>query len=332
MPSERGSDLETLIRDVLTGQADRAPHRATVLAGVRWSRAHRGNRRLAMVAAGVTVVLAAIGIPLGLHLTSRPAAPVPPANVRIGRQPPDIPLPYRVDWLPPGYVVALRSAEPGGDHVQRWEPADHSGPYIEVDDYARPPHTPRPPGAHFVVIGGFDCWYVTTQQQVMLVYEAGGHSFHVTVAGVVDQVDVAEDVARQTQAMNLTKPDTVPQMLTFGELPTGFQAAYLTVQGTSPTSWTVTRTADGPSDGDVAAALSTTQPSVTHQQSVRVRGRPGWFGPLTDDPIMVAVVVRLDGGWLTVHAKQDSLTVVQLTAIADGVGVYPDTNLSWLGD
>src|SRR5712664_3570904 len=128
MPSE--SDTESLIRAVLAEQANRAPHRATVLAGLRWRR--RPHRGMAVALAGVAVALVAICVPLGLHLADIAAASQVP--------PPDLMLRNQVTWLPAGFVATERTAplDSQGSETQTWR---LNGSAVSLDDFTSTDNT-----------------------------------------------------------------------------------------------------------------------------------------------------------------------------------------------
>ena len=353
------SDLETLIREVLTEQAERAPHRTAVLAGMRWG-TRRPYRRLAMVAAGVAVVLAAIGIPVGLHLTSHPQQPAIPPSPVLAARPADIPIPYRVTWVPAGYVASMRAGSPPtvptGMLLQYWEPRgddrattdpSSSSPYIDFR-YSRLASNAglgQAQGAQDVSVNGATgkLTHDTSSRandgkaldKAYLWWEPStGIALSVTVVNVPDPIDVAIRVARSVVSGGVG----IPQALTFGDLPANYYVDYLQIDGTSPTDFTVTRIAleHGSGLSHYTATWSTSEPSLTHQTAVTVRGKPGWFGQLPLEPTEWGVAVKLDAGhWLAVWSQPPDgspvATPAAVVPIANGMSIYPDGSLDWLG-
>lgn len=350
------SDLETLIREVLTEQASRAPHRATVLAGMRWG-TRRPYRRLVMVATGVAVALAVIGIPVGLHLTSHPRPATPPPPV-LANRPTDIPIPYRVTWVPSGYVASMRAGSPPavrtGMMLQYWEPrgvdratTDPSGssPYIDFRYSRLSSDAGLGQGARDISVNGatgkltHDTSGRADDGRVLdkayLWWEpSAGVALSVTVVNVPDPTDVATRVARSVVSGGVG----IPQALTFGDLPGNYYADYLQIDGTSATNFTVTRIAleHGGGLSHYIATWSTSEPSLTRQTAVTVRGRPGWFGQSPLEPTEWGVSVRLDPGhWLAVRVMAPDgspvATPAQVVPIANGMSMFPAGSFDWLG-
>jgi hypothetical protein len=339
------SDMETLIRTVLAEQADRAPHRATVLAGLRWAAARRPHRRLALAAAGVAVALAAIGVPIGLHLTTQPLM-AGTGQVLHVRQP-DIPLPYHPTYLPPGYVASLRVAQ-STDVSQMWEQTGHdrtaTGPhgsnsFIELDVFTSGDLAQRLAHGPSVDINGVR-GYVTSStgeaddgktimETLTTWVPKPGVTLELTTANFVNPQDVALRVARSVVAGDT---EVIAQPLSFGDLPAGYTADELLIHGTSPSKWTVTRNASSTDNRDpvIDATWSTTQPGLDSRLPVTVRGQQGWYGQLTAMPSYWGVVVALDGHWLTVSMSSGG-DMATLIGIANGIAVFPDVTFPWLG-
>ncbi|HEX4725748.1 MAG TPA: hypothetical protein VH333_24765 [Pseudonocardiaceae bacterium] len=340
------SDLETLIRVVLTEQAERAPHRATVLAGLRWARGRRPHRRLAVVAACVAVGLAAIGVPIGLHLTTQPLLA---GSQVLHVQQPDIPLPYRVTYLPAGYVASMRVAT-ATDLAQVWEPAGQgevggvphqSDSFVQLDifsaaagDLAQTLSASDAPKADISGVQGYvtddtsesDTGATLTGTTATWVPRRGV-TLELTVRDIPDSYDVALRVARSVVTGGI---DVIAQPVSFGDLPAGYSDE-LEIQGTSPSRWTVSRTATGANhDLAITAIWSTAEPGLDDRTTATVQGQQGWYGTPTASPATKGVVVALDGHWLTV-TMPPSTDLATLTRTANGVSVFPNVGFPWLG-
>jgi hypothetical protein len=312
--------METLIREVLTAQADRAPHRATVLAGLRWTRPRRSYRRFAMVAAGITVVLAMIGVPIGLHLTNGDvtAASQP---VLLAQQP-DIPLPYHVTWLPAGYVATMRGVDTK-TLTQRWAPKSvdrllfdgaTGTPYIQLD-YQRA----GGPGSGNVDVNGASGSLTDNGIAVGGASPATaelrwqprpGVLLMVSAVNVPNLTSVVLHVARSVVAGST---GVVPRPMTLGWLPSGSHVDAVIVHGTSPNAWGVTCVLDA------HARESIVSWATTKEGAYQI--------PL--DPPLRAVHASLDGGFLEVTSVD--LDPGLLKRIADGAVVFPHADLAWLG-
>jgi len=334
------SDVETLIREVLTAQADRAPHRATVLAGLRWGRTRRPHRRLAMAAAGVAVALAMIGVPIGLHPTGGPA---PAASQPVLKaQPPDFPLLFHATWLPAGYVMSMRGVQ-GSQLTERWEPrgsvqqetGTHIGnaniqsgsPFLQLD------YTPvdvqqvtgkggtQPVGQPTDINGqaGILNTNVSQENNVPGLHEATvtwaprpDALLVMTAVNVTDLTDVVVLVARSVVAGGT---DVIAQPLTFGWLPLGYRPDDLQIYGTSPADWVVTQLTTGTAGN---------HPWIIASCSLNRQGVPPQLDQKT------AVDIPTDGGWLTVSSP-GVLDTGSLKRIALGITVFPDVRFPWLG-
>ena len=343
------SDLETLIREVLTEQADGAPHRATVLAGLRWARGRRPHRRLAMVAAGVAVGLAVIGVPIGLQLTTQPLTAGTQQVLHV--QQPDIPLPYHVTWLPPGYVTSMRVATPT-DLGQTWEPAGHdraatdlhgSVPFIQLDifsdaagDLARTLGDTSDgvpvdvngaqaymsenvsAGDNGVMLTGITATWVPRQ----------GVTLELSVFNAPNETGMALQVARSVVPGGT---DVIAQPLSLGDLPSRYTDE-LEIHGTSASQWTVSRVATSTDHNDpaITAVWSTAEPRLDSRTAITVRGQQGWYGTPTAEPDAKAEIVALDGHWLMVSMSAGT-DMATLTRIANGVAVFPAVGFPWLG-
>lgn len=347
------SDLEDLIRDVLTEQAGRAPHRTAVLAGLRWG-TRRPYRRLVMVAAGVAVVLAAIGIPVGLQLTSqpRPQPAVPPPASVLGTAPADVALSYRVTWVPAGFVATTRAAGavgvPNRDMEQRWEPpgvdrdaTNPAGatPYVQFDYFQLVPAVRFGSNGQSVSVHGHAGHLRLDSGQVRVAWQLSDTiGLLVTAADVPDATDVA-----MRMADSVVPGDVVlPEALEFGDLPAGDRPRILETTGSSPTRWTVRAVASEQDFVRVTfiAYWSTTEPAVTHRTKVTVRGRPAWYG-MSADSTNSGVVVQLDPGhWLAVWqpvitptdgSSPDIAPPDDVVSVANGMSMFPGGSFDWLG-
>lgn len=334
------SDLEALIREVLTEQAGRAPHRATVLAGLRWGAHRRRYRRLTMAAAGVAAVLVAVGVPLGLHLT---AAPAPTAHPVLVTRPPDVPLTFRVTWLPAGYVATARSAQPHEHLSQRWEPAAGSSsgpaglaPYVEFDTLAGQGQVAGPSGTQPVDVDGTPGGLSTSgggagsPGTAAVTWRTSGTTFEVSAVNLPDSADVALHVAR---SVTPDHGDVIGQPLWFGALPSaGYETDDLRIRGTAPGDWLAERLAtkiDGPT---FVATWTATRPHFDHAVSVTVRGGVGWYGePAATSPNQQGVAVQIGQRWLLVTVSATAAMRDTLIGIVNGMSVEPDATMPWLG-
>jgi hypothetical protein len=116
--------IEDLVRDAQRRQADRAAPAERILSGLpaRIARARR-RRRIGLAAGGGLVavaVAAAIAVPSLVIKRAQPAVTPPPSVV-------DVPLNYRLTWVPEGFRASKRSyvadagALAGSTLIQRWE-------------------------------------------------------------------------------------------------------------------------------------------------------------------------------------------------------------------
>ena len=327
------SDTEALIREVLAAQADRAPHRATVLAGLRWTRQRRSYRRVAMVAAGITVVLAMIGVPLGLHLTTghvtAASQPVLPA------QQPDIPIPYHVTWLPAGFVSSARGAD-SRSVTQRWEPSGIDRQRDPNFDNIKMPLATTP----FIELGYERAGVLNSGNEATKVDINGAAGYldvplagnprsltweprpdvvlYVSAWNVPDLTSVVLRVARSVVAGST---DVVPQPMTLGWLPPGFyDAEAMVVHGTSPNDWVVIRALENDSSGPVVTVNIAWSSTKSGAYS---------YHPSPNDPRPSSMQTSLDGGFLTVSSF--GADPGQIQRIAANVVIFQHVDLAWLG-
>jgi hypothetical protein len=313
MPSE--SDTESLIRAVLVEQADRAPHRATVLAGLR--RRRRPHRGSAVVLVGVAVALVAICVPLGLHLVDVMAASRVP--------PPDLMLRDQVTWLPAGFVATERTVplDSQGNETQTWR---LNGSAISLNVY--PTTDNWTPNGTQVSINGRPGILFDYDHMTSVTWSSRPHErLEVTLYGVADQDNAALRVARSVRPGG----GKLAQPFVFGYLPPRDTDRSLTVSRSS-TGWTAQRSAGTPLGPQIMVTWSATPPTLTGATPVTVHGRPGWYLPSQrpdDDP---TIQVLLDGRWLVVDmALSGSSTEAELVRIANGITVYPTVAFPWLG-
>jgi hypothetical protein len=311
MPSE--SDTESLIRAVLAEQADRAPHRATVLAGLR--RRRRPHRGSAVVLVGVAVALIAICVPLGLHLADVMAASKVP--------PPDLMLRDQVTWLPAGFVATERTVPLDGQssEVQTWR---RNGSVVSLANYPNTDNTTS--SGTQLTINGRPGVLSEENHMTSVTWSSRPHELlEVTLYGVADQDNAALRVARSVRPGG----GKLAQPFVFGYLPPHDTDRSLTVSRSS-TGWTAQRTAGTPLGPQIMVTWPATPPTLTGATPVTVHGRPGWYLPsrLTSDP---TVQVLLDGRWLVVDmALSGSSTEAELVRIANGITVYPTAAFPWL--
>jgi hypothetical protein len=312
MPSE--SDTESLIRAVLAEQADRAPHRATVLAGLRWRR--RPQRGLAVVLVGVAVALVAICVPLGLHLADIMAASRVP--------PPDLMLRYQATWLPAGFVATERTVPLDSQHSegQTWR---LNGSFVGLDVYQTTGNT-TPSGTRVSINGRPGILSDEDHTTSVTWSNRPQEQLEVMVYGVADQDNAALRVARSVRPSG----GTLAQPFVFGYLPPGDTDLSLTVSRAA-TGWTAYRYAGTPLGLRIMATWPATPPTLTGATPVTVHGRPGWYLP-SGSGSDATVQVLLDGRWLVVDMlPSGSSDEAELMRIANGITVYPTVAFPWLG-
>jgi hypothetical protein len=345
MPTE--VPTEDLIRAALQAQAERAPHPGTVLEALRDNDFPRPPHRAALLvgAAAAVVVLAAVGIPLGLRLTDRPAAtPTAPAISTTApttgaTAEPGTPLRYRPGWLPAGYTEHSRSAGAAAEG-RMWASTTH--PQDEITLTYTPPVAEWADTAaviaaspHPATVNGHAGEFSEPPSQTdraRLVWMPDPHTvLVVAVQGGADPVSTAQHVADSVVPDGVS---AVADPIRLGQLPSGFTAdADFDVTGDSPTRWTA-ETGASPADQSAPGLVVRfgTVPGPTSGSPVTVQGRPGWFDPqylVEGSGHRPEVSVPLDGGWLEVSLVGG--TEAQLLQVADTVRLSPPGPQSWIG-
>jgi hypothetical protein len=121
------TDFDTLLRETLTGLADRAPSEA----GVRAALLRRRQRRAGLIAAAIAATLAVVAVPL-LRVGGEGGAPptrIPVAQARTWA------YPLTPSWLPDGITEQQRVAVDAGVEARLLTRTWHTGP---VDLETRP--------------------------------------------------------------------------------------------------------------------------------------------------------------------------------------------------
>jgi hypothetical protein len=351
VPAAIDDATEELVRAALNRQATRAPHPAAVRTALHAGRPARTRTPLVLAAAALAV-LAAVGVPLGLHLTARPAAPpaapTPAPVSTTAAPPPGTSMRYAPSFLPPGVVEEMRAAASDGTVSRTWQapgsPAGGPVPSVRllvtgptgayadvVQQIAQVPHRT----VHGVTAGVFADDDAEQRSRLVWLPEPGT-VINLTVTGMPNSMDLVQRIA---DSISPDSAHTVATPLLVAPLP-GLPDTSLTVHGDSPRTWVADWNAQNNADTSknpgaitVSYGPGVAAPPTSGGSPVRVDGQPGEYFPVPaghqEVPGTAMVAVKLNGYWLEVSSLQPGQSA--LLRAAGAVRVHAVPTPSWLG-
>jgi hypothetical protein len=344
---------EELIRETLASQADRAVAGTEVLAGLdpAVSARKRRNRTLGMVAVAAAVV-AAVAVPVGLHLGRSPDTP-PAAG-------PWVRTPYQVGWVPSGYLADERSASlDGSRYSQMWAQGQFNSVSFAAETTAKEPSCGS--DTEQVSINGLPGQVGMCTTGTLVGQDSGREiwtlqvrwspepGWHLTVGMTQEQNPDAianrDTVLRMARSVVRDPSARLDVALTVLHVPTGvtFNRAIEVYQSPlTPGRWSVQVGAEP--DGQLPSYIPNASGSQFTVPYLEVFWGPdvtvtqgqtpaGWC----DGEISCTTFVKLGRWWLEVRVQQrmpmlhPNVTLQQATELAHAVTVNPGFDYSWLG-
>lgn len=362
------SDLETRLRAEYAHRAAAATGADAILAALadprptalRPYRDPRSTGRWIAVAAGVAIIAA--GVPIGLHLAGGNPATGPAAGHQHDTS---YALTFRPAWLPSGYVASQRESSLGGlEQDMTWNgPIDWKNPQVppklelEVDSTATPYGKASAESSLDPTVMKGDNATTINGHPAAVMNEFMGYTtitwqpspdvvLTASSSGLGDALPTVKRMAESVVPDNSGRA-TVTAGLAFGTLPDGYHAYAQEADGIEKNVSARTIRAAYGSATDATHDLNVQwnpkgfadlpSPEGT-KTPITVRGQAGSYIVGKDES---ALVVNLaDGSRLTVESTPlrftdrpapPRLTKEQLIAVANGIVIDPDPDVSWLG-
>lgn len=318
---------ETLIREALNAQADRAPSASDVLAGLETARARRHTPGLGVVAAAIAVLIAVV-IPVTLFDRETPEAALPSRAV--------LAIPYHPTWVPPGWTAHSRTLDDAGDQLPGfgWTPYGHPGNslFLTIGHSRYPQAGPARQvtingTTGFVTVGPTDtrnAFNGDPELETIVTWSPKlGTWLSIVMRYDLDATDTVLRMARSVVA----EPVLTDVPYRIGYLPPNAVANAIEIDGESPHAWAAGAGTIGTAPGRIAVVVlwgPDVRPLLRNTRPTTVRGHTGYYSPDQN-----AIQVMQDGWWLRVSAA--NTTETQLLHVVNDMTFYPHADYSWLG-